>query len=121
MMAVADSWMMSSNLTQLAMSRARDGLVEGLGRGSMVRVLSLEVVLRVPRGGREPPGWGSPWLGEVDLTDGGSVVGGKDAGHELQVSLWRAEVPLHGCEVGGWHCLRLGLVHVLGGQQVVGP
>ena len=82
----------------------------------MVRVLSLEVVPLVPRGGREPPGWGSPWLGEVDLTGGGSVVGGKDAGHELQVSLWRAEVPLHGCEVGGWHCLRLELVHVLGGQ-----
>ena len=51
----------------------------------------------------------------------GSVVGGKDAGHELQVSLWRAEVPLHGCEVGGWHCLRLELVRVLGGQRAVGP
>ena len=60
MMAVADSWMMSSNLTQLAMSRARDGLVEGLGRGSMVRVLSLEVVPRVRGAGRSRHAGGAP-------------------------------------------------------------
>ena len=87
----------------------------------MVRVLSLEVVLLVPQGGREPQGWESPLLGEVGLTGGGLVVGGKDAGHGLQVSLWHAEVPLRECEVGGWHCLGLELVHVLGGQLTVGP